>query len=117
MNNPIPIKPPNILSDRQREVLMGIASGETRKAIAITLKLSEKTIEYHAMELMKALNIHSVALLTQYAIVTKLIEPLYDATVVEEIKPVEKTMVSFHPNRRKWKGDPALQKYAEVYGT
>lgn len=117
MSKPTPIKPPTILADRQREVLIYIASGETRKSIALILKISEKTVEYHAMRLMNILNIYSVALLTQYAIVTKLIEPLYDARVVEEIKPVKKATGNWwHSLHSKGSEKNALRKYAEVYG-
>ena len=112
--NPIPIKSPELLSDRQREVLMGLASGETRKSIALTLKISQKTVEYHAMHLMNVLGIYSVAELTQYALATKLIESKYSAEFIEEVKPVIKVIQK--SSRFKWKGDPSLQKYASVFG-
>jgi DNA-binding NarL/FixJ family response regulator len=56
------------LSPRQREVLQLMAEGETTKGIALILKLSDKTVEYHRSELMKCLNIFDVAGLVRFAI-------------------------------------------------
>jgi DNA-binding NarL/FixJ family response regulator len=55
------------LTDRQREILQLIAEGETTKAIAFTLKLSPKTIEYHRAELMSRLGIYDVPGLVRFA--------------------------------------------------
>ena len=38
------------LTERQREILQLIAEGQTTKAIALILKLSPKTVEYHRMQ-------------------------------------------------------------------
>jgi DNA-binding NarL/FixJ family response regulator len=56
------------LSPRQREVLQLMAEGETTKGIALILKVSDKTVEYHRSELMKCLNIFDVAGLVRFAI-------------------------------------------------
>jgi DNA-binding NarL/FixJ family response regulator len=56
------------LSPREVEILRFIANGESTKEIAYALELSTKTIETHRQNLMKKLNIHSVAGLVKYAI-------------------------------------------------
>lgn len=124
---PVPIIDPSELTPRQIEVLKGIASGMTRKEIAMSMKdpkdpnktLSMKTVEYHAMQLMNRLGIYSVALLTQYAIATKLIDLQFDATVTREMKRVETLKVGqYHSKIRSGKAGrkQALEKYADVFG-
>lgn len=56
------------LTPRQREVLQLVAEGLSAKAIGDTLHISSKTAEFHKAEIMKKLNLHSVAALTRYAI-------------------------------------------------
>ena len=56
------------LSERQREILQLIAEGQTTKEIALTLKLSAKTVEYHRMQLMQRLNIFDVPGLVRFAV-------------------------------------------------
>lgn len=58
----------NELSNREREVLQLIAEGMTTKQIASDLNVSSKTIETHRRNIMKKLNIHSIAELTKVAI-------------------------------------------------
>lgn len=62
------------LTDRQREILQLIAEGHNTKGIAVTLKVSPKTIEYHRVRLMKVLNVHDVAGLVRFAIRVGLVE-------------------------------------------
>jgi DNA-binding NarL/FixJ family response regulator len=50
------------LSERQRDILQLIAESYTTKAIALELKLSPKTVEYHRMQLMQRLNISDIPL-------------------------------------------------------
>jgi DNA-binding NarL/FixJ family response regulator len=57
-----------LLSNREREVLQLIAEGHSTKEIAFTLEVSIKTIETHRLQIMKKLNLHSVAELTRFAI-------------------------------------------------
>jgi len=68
----------NIVSDkltsRQREILTLIAQGQNTKTIAATLALSPKTVEYHRMKLMDAIDVHDVAGLVRFAIASGLIE-------------------------------------------
>ena len=61
------------LSDRQREILQLIAEGQTTKAIALILKLSPKTVEYHRAKLMERLNIFDVPGLVRFALQSGLI--------------------------------------------
>ena len=56
------------LSERQREILQRIAEGQTTKEIALILKLSAKTVEYHRMELMRQLNIFDIPGLVCFAL-------------------------------------------------
>lgn len=56
------------LSTREKEVLQLIAEGRNTKEIAFTLAVSIKTVETHRQQIMKKLNLQSVAGLTRYAI-------------------------------------------------
>lgn len=56
------------LSDREREVLVQIANGQSNKEIASQLGIGVRTIETHRERIMRKLDIHSVAGLTKFAI-------------------------------------------------
>jgi DNA-binding NarL/FixJ family response regulator len=58
----------SILTAREREVIQLLAEGKTSKEVAVTLNLSVKTAETHRTNLMRKLNLHSVADLTRYAV-------------------------------------------------
>jgi DNA-binding NarL/FixJ family response regulator len=58
----------SILSGRQREVLQLVAEGYSAKEIAGLLGISSKTVEFHKGLIMKKLDLHSTAELTQYAL-------------------------------------------------
>jgi DNA-binding NarL/FixJ family response regulator len=58
------------LTSRQREILQLLAEGQTTKAIASILKVSDKTVEYHRSKLMAALKIFDVAGLVRFAMRT-----------------------------------------------
>lgn len=60
-------KPTN-LTPREREVLQLIAEGHTTKEIASLLSVSVKTVETHRRNIMRKVNLHSVAELTKYAV-------------------------------------------------
>lgn len=74
-----PSSPPTLkptlagLTPRQREVLQLLAEGKGTKAIASLLNLSVRTVEFHKGRIMTALDLHSTAELTQYAIAEGLI--------------------------------------------
>ncbi len=56
------------LTDREREVLVLIAEGQSNKEIAGKLGIGVRTIETHRERIMRRLDIHSVAGLTKFAI-------------------------------------------------
>jgi DNA-binding NarL/FixJ family response regulator len=58
----------NNLSKRELEVLQHIAGGRSTKDIAFTLGVCVKTVEIHRMNIMKKINLHSIAELTKYAL-------------------------------------------------
>jgi DNA-binding NarL/FixJ family response regulator len=60
------------LTSREIEIVSRIADGESTKEIAFNLNLSIKTINTHRENIMKKLDIHSIAELTKYAVKTGL---------------------------------------------
>src|SRR5579864_3705936 len=56
------------LTSREREVIQLLAECKTSKEVAVTLNLSVKTAETHRTNLMRKLDLHSVADLTRYAV-------------------------------------------------
>ncbi|MRR37867.1 response regulator transcription factor, partial [bacterium] len=56
------------LTTREREVLQLFAEGKSTKEVAFLLSVSVKTIETHRIQIMRKLNIRSLAELTKYAI-------------------------------------------------
>lgn len=56
------------ISIREREILQLIAEGKSTKEIAFQIDVSIKTVETHRAQIMKKLNLFSVAELTKYAI-------------------------------------------------
>ena len=56
------------LTPRERDVLRGIANGQTNKEVATALGISHRTVETHRENVMRKLGIHTVAGLTRYAI-------------------------------------------------
>ncbi len=57
-----------VLTPREREVIQLVAEGKTTKEVAMALNLSVKTAETHRTNLMRKLDLHSVAALTLYAV-------------------------------------------------
>jgi DNA-binding NarL/FixJ family response regulator len=62
------------LTGREREVLRGIARGLSTKEIAARLSISARTVETHRANLMRKLELRSIARLTQFAIRAGLVE-------------------------------------------
>jgi len=58
----------HVLTPREREVIQLVAEGKTTKEIASALSLSVKTAETHRTNLMRKLDLHSIADLTIYAV-------------------------------------------------
>jgi|SRR5215469_892661 len=67
-------KPALELTLREREVVQLLAEGYVTKEVAIMLKVSVKTIETHRANIMRKLNIHSVAELVLYAVRNNLVQ-------------------------------------------
>jgi DNA-binding NarL/FixJ family response regulator len=64
-----------LLTGRERDVLTGIANGETNKEIAARYGISPRTVETHRESLMRKLEIRSVAGLTRLAVEEGLVAP------------------------------------------
>jgi DNA-binding NarL/FixJ family response regulator len=64
----------DLLSDREREVLVHLAEGESLKEVAQRLHLSVKTVDSHKVNLMRKLDLHDRSELIRYAVRKKLIE-------------------------------------------
>jgi DNA-binding NarL/FixJ family response regulator len=56
------------LTFRQREVLQLLAEGRTVKDIAVRLKISTRTVEFHKAQVMEQLNLRTTAELIKYAL-------------------------------------------------
>ncbi len=63
------------LTEREREVLKLVAEGLSTKEIASRLDISTRTVETHRANLMRKLDLHSVARLVQFAIKEGLVGP------------------------------------------
>jgi two-component system NarL family response regulator len=59
---------PSTLGPREREVLQLLAEGHSSPEIARRLHIAASTVETHRRNIMRKLNVHSVAELTKYAI-------------------------------------------------
>lgn len=68
------------LTPREREVLIGVVRGRANKEIAADMNVSVNTVMTHRRNIASKLQIHSVAGLTIYAIVSKLVS-------IDEIRP------------------------------
>ncbi len=66
-------RPEDALSDREREIVHCVVCGMSNKQIAETLFISLNTVLTHRKNIARKLNIHSVAGLTIYAIVNKIV--------------------------------------------
>ncbi len=60
--------PVSILTTREREVLKRLADGERSASIAEQMAISLATVEVHRRNLMRKLDLHTIAELTKYAI-------------------------------------------------
>jgi len=64
-----------LLSEREREVLVLLAEGNSLKEIATRLNLSAKTVDAHKYKIMRKLDLHDRAELIRYAIRKRLVQP------------------------------------------
>jgi DNA-binding NarL/FixJ family response regulator len=62
------------LTSREREVVQLLAEGKTSKEVAVTLNLSVKTAETHRTNVMRKLDLHSVADLVRYAVRNNIVQ-------------------------------------------
>ena len=65
----------SLLTPREREVLQLVAEGKSTKEVAERLQISPKTADTHRQQIMKKLELRSVAELTKWAIREGLTEP------------------------------------------
>jgi DNA-binding NarL/FixJ family response regulator len=63
------------LTPREIEILQLLAEGKTAKEVASALGIATKTSDTHRTNIMRKLNLHSVAELVRYAIRNKIVEP------------------------------------------
>ena len=62
------------LSEREKEIVVGVAQGMSNKEIADNLFISLNTVVTHRRNIARKLQIHSPAGLTIYAIVNNLVD-------------------------------------------
>jgi len=60
--------PASSLGARERQVLQLVAEGHTSAQIAVHLQMAPSTVEVHRRNIMRKLDLHSVAELTKYAV-------------------------------------------------
>jgi DNA-binding NarL/FixJ family response regulator len=70
-----PPKATDVLTAREREILVHVAQGETNRQIGVTLGISTRTVEAHRDSLMRKLGIRTVAGLTRLALEQGLLGP------------------------------------------
>src|SRR5580700_4553241 len=68
IGNPSQAASSNRLSARERQILQLTAEGKSRKEVAFTLGISEKTVAFHKNNLKRKLGLRSTAQLTRYAL-------------------------------------------------
>ncbi|MEX2493889.1 MAG: response regulator transcription factor, partial [Nitrospirales bacterium] len=59
---------PDILTQRQMEILQLVAEGKSNKDVAVILDVAVKTVEFHKTRIMQALGLKTAPELTKYAI-------------------------------------------------
>jgi DNA-binding NarL/FixJ family response regulator len=64
---------PSTLTARERQVLVGVAQGQTSKEIAASMARSVKTIVKHRSNMMRKLSLHDASSVTRYAIANGLL--------------------------------------------
>ena len=74
VTNPTSNRAPDLLTDREREILQLVAESYSTKGIAAKLGISAKTVDNHRTNLMRKLDLHDVASLTRYALELGLVE-------------------------------------------
>ncbi|MCL4794779.1 MAG: response regulator transcription factor [Bryobacteraceae bacterium] len=65
---------PDLLSDRELQILQALASGQTPTSIAASLHLSIKTVSTYRSRILEKLQLHSTADIVRYAIQHQLVD-------------------------------------------
>lgn len=78
----------HVLSPRETEVLVYLASGYTNKEISNKLHISVKTVETHRANIMKRLELESRSDLVNYALKNRYIESLPQEAMLDPPKPL-----------------------------
>ncbi len=73
MTNPEHAEPHHALSDREMQILIGLASGKTPTALADDLRLSIKTVSTYRSRILQKLRLDTTADMIRYALERKLI--------------------------------------------
>jgi DNA-binding NarL/FixJ family response regulator len=63
------------LTSREREIVQLLAEGKSSKEVASSLNISVKTAETHRANIMRKLQLHTVAELVLYAVRNQIVEP------------------------------------------
>lgn len=71
----LPGNQPGSLTAREREVVHLLAEGKSNKQVAKTLGIATKTAEAHRINIMRKLNLHSIAEVVRYAVRNKMLSP------------------------------------------
>ncbi len=74
LEKPQPMRPENLLTKRETEIVSLLARGKSNKEVATELNISLRTAETHRANIMNKLQLHSVQDLVRYAVKNKLIE-------------------------------------------
>jgi DNA-binding NarL/FixJ family response regulator len=64
-----------LLTAREREVIHLLADGKSNKEVATALGIATKTAEAHRINIMRKLNVHSIAEVVRYAVRNQLLPP------------------------------------------
>jgi DNA-binding NarL/FixJ family response regulator len=71
----VPRNQPGSLTAREREVVHLLAEGKSNKQVAKTLGIATKTAEAHRINIMRKLNLHSIAEVVRYAVRNQMLSP------------------------------------------
>ena len=66
---------PAKLTNRERDIVIGVSKGQSHKQIAAALNISPKTVESHRRNIMRKLGLKSAARLVRYAMHCGLVRP------------------------------------------
>jgi DNA-binding NarL/FixJ family response regulator len=67
--------PQSRLTARETEIVQLLAEGKSNKEVAVALDITVKTAETHRTNILRKLELHSLADLVRYAVRNKIIEP------------------------------------------